>query len=271
MTTQQLYLDLLKKTLSFSLWEDMGYPIEVYNNLRRQPMRLIAATIAKAAALGRMEVYRKMTPEMRESGQAWPRHADTMVGMKRLDNIQNCVEDVLRDGVEGDLIETGVWRGGSCIFMRGILEAYGDKTRRVFVADSFQGLPPPDAEQYPDDKGDIHYTFDHLRVSEEQVRNNFRRYGLLDERVVFLKGWFKDTLPVAPIDKVAVMRLDGDMYESTMDALKALYPKLSKGGYCIIDDYALEGCKKAVEDYRRDHGIDAVIHTVDWTGAYWRK
>lgn len=234
-------------------------------------MRLLAATIARVAALGRMEVYRKVTPEMRESGQAWPRHADTMIGMHRLDNIQQCVERVLADGVEGDLIETGVWRGGACIFMRGILEAYDDRHRRVFVADSFQGLPPPDVERYPEDRGDVHFTFSNLAVSEEQVRENFRRYHLLDERVVFLKGWFKDTLPTAPIDKLALMRLDGDMYESTMDALNALYPKLSKGGYCIIDDYALPGCRKAVEDYRRQHGVDAAIESVDWTGVYWRK
>ncbi len=271
MTTKDLYLDLLKKTLSFSLWEDSGYPIEAYSHMRRQPMRFIASTIARVAALGRMEVYRKMTPEMRESGQAWPRHADTMVGLKRLDNIQFCVQQILADGVEGDLIETGVWRGGSCIFMKGLLKAHDDKTRRIFVADSFQGLPPPDEEKYPEDRGDVHFKFANLAVSEEQVRENFRRYDLLDDRVVFLKGWFKDTLPVAPIEKLAVMRLDGDMYESTMDALKALYPKLSKGGYCIIDDYALEGCRKAVEDYRREHGIEAPIEIVDWTGAYWRK
>lgn len=271
MTPQKLYLDLLKKALTFSLWEDPGYPIQAYSHLRRQPMRLIADVLARTMALGRMEVYRTRTNAQRDEGLGWPRNADTMIGMKRLDNLQACVERVLADGIEGDLIETGVWRGGACIFMRGILAAYGDTQRRVFVADSFQGLPPPDADKYPDDSGDVHYKFDHLRVSEDQVRHNFERYGLLDARVVFLKGWFKDTLPTAPIDKLAVMRLDGDMYESTMDALDALYPKLSAGGYCLIDDYALEGCKKAVEDYRRVHGIESPIETVDWTGAYWRK
>lgn len=74
-----------------------------------------------------------------------------MVGLKRLDNLQYCVETVLRDGVEGDLIETGVRRGGSCIFMRGILAAYGDTTRKVYVADSFEGLPAPDPGKYPAD------------------------------------------------------------------------------------------------------------------------
>jgi O-methyltransferase len=103
------------------------------------------------------------------------------------------------------------------------------------------------------------------------VRSNFAKYGLLDDQVVFLKGWFKDTLPVAPIGKLALIRLDGDMYGSTMDALLALYPKLSPGGYCVIDDYALDGCKKAVTDYRKNSGISAPIEHIDWTGAYWRK
>jgi len=67
------------------------------------------------------------------------------------------------------------------------------------------------------------------------------------------------------------MRLDGDMYESTMDGLVNLYPKLAPGGFCIIDDYALDGCRKAVADYRAAHGISEEMHTIDWTGVYWRK
>jgi hypothetical protein len=108
-------------------------------------------------------------------------------------------------------------------------------------------------------------------VSQAEVEANFRKYGLLDAQVVFLKGWFKDTLPSAPIDRLSVMRLDGDMYESTMDALTSLYPKLSKGGYCIIDDYALQGCKEAVDNYRQQYSIGAVMNEVDWSGRFWRK
>jgi O-methyltransferase len=267
---QTLYLDLLKKTLSFSLWEDPGYPIEVNNHLRRLPYRVAVSVLSKVLKLGRMEAYRTVDPSRRVEGQFWPRYADSMIGLKRLDNLQSCVEQVLADGVEGDLIETGVWRGGATILMKACLRAHGDTTRRVFVADSFQGLPPPD-EKYPDDAGDRHSTLEHLAVSEDQVRANFERYGLLDDRVVFLKGWFKDTLSKAPIDKLAVMRLDGDMYESTMDALVPLYDKLSVGGFCIIDDYALEGCRKAVDEFRAKHGITAPIHKVDWSGVYWRK
>ena len=84
-------------------------------------------------------------------------------------------------------------------------------------------------------------------------------------------GWFKDTLPNAPIDSLSILRLDGDMYSSTMDALENLYPKLSVGGYCIVDDYCLSNCKAAVDDYRAKNSITAEFKEIDWSGSYWRK
>jgi O-methyltransferase len=208
----------------------------------------------------------------REFGLDWPEHAETMVGLRRLDNVQACVEDVLRRGVPGDLLEAGVWRGGTTILMRAVLAANDDDERRVWVADSFEGLPKPDAVAFPADAGVDYAVHPELSVGAQQVQANFSRYGLLDDRVRFLPGWFKDTLPSAPIDQLAVMRLDGDLYESTMDALEALYPKLSVGGYCIIDDYgALEACRRAVDDYRAANGITEEVRPVDWTGAYWQR
>ena len=87
----------------------------------------------------------------------------------------------------------------------------------------------------------------------------------------FLVGWFSDTLPEAPFERLAILRLDGDMYQSTIEALRPLYPKLSKGGYVIIDDYALPGSQAAVQDYRREHGISEEIVDIDGTGVYWQK
>jgi O-methyltransferase len=201
----------------------------------------------------------------------WPRRAHTMLNVERLDNVRYCVETVLAENVPGDLIETGVWRGGACIFMRGILAAHGDATRNVWVADSFAGLPPPDP-RYPADADDRLYEIDELRVSADQVRENFRRYGLLDERVIFLEGFFAQTLPGIAAERFAVVRLDGDMYESTMVALEALYPKLSTGGFLIVDDYGIiPACRAAVRDFRDAHGVTEEIVTIDWTGVYWRK
>jgi O-methyltransferase len=194
-----------------------------------------------------------------------------MIGTKRLLNLRYCVRTVIEDQVPGDFIETGVWRGGACIFMRGALRVYGDTSRTVWVADSFEGLPKPDPK-YPADNDDKFWTFDALRVSLEQVKENFARYGMLDDRVKFLKGWFKDTLPTAPIEKLAILRLDGDMYESTMDGLKALYDKVSPGGFIIVDDYyCVKGCQTAVDEFRDERRIRDEIFNIDGMGSYWRK
>jgi hypothetical protein len=158
----------------------------------------------------------------------------------------------------------------STIFMRGCLLALGDADRTVWVADSFAGLPVPDPA-HAADAGDVHHTIAELAVSLEQVQSNFGRYGLLDDRVRFLKGWFKDTLPAAPIRELAVMRLDGDMYGSTIEALQALYPKLSPGGFAIIDDYCIASCRQAVADFRAANGITEAIVDIDRTGVFWRK
>lgn len=269
-----LYLELLKRTLI-----DLAHPRPV----EYRP----AATGRRFRMLVRplLNLYKRMRKrdlficekvvfdrEARMNGRDWPVHAETMIGYKRLSNVQHCVEEVIRNGVEGDLIETGVWRGGTVIFMRALLKAFDSTDRLVWVADSFEGLPKPNAEKYSADKDDILYTYDELRVSQEMVEANFRNYGLLDEQVRFLKGWFRDTLPTAPVKKLAVLRLDGDMYESTMDALTHLYPKLSPNGYIIIDDWGvIEGCRLAVEDYRRQHQITDTILPIDLDGVYWKK
>lgn len=214
-----------------------------------------------------------------EQGMFAHQDADTMVGWPRLDNLRACVETVLRDEVPGDLIETGAWRGGSCIFMRGILRAWDVRDRTVWVADSFAGFPEPDVDAYPED---FVFGTEFLKMAVEglgypiavdlpEVRRRFAGYGLLDDQVRFLPGYFVDTLPRAPVEKLAVLRLDGDLYQSTHEALTHLYPKLSAGGFCIVDDYCLEPCRRAVEDFRDAHRITEPIQKVDWTGAYWRR
>ncbi len=236
-----LYLDLMKKVLVNTIYEDSSCT-SVYNF------------------------------KDRSQGSDYPIVAHTMVGLERLNNIQKCVENVLQENVPGDLIETGVWRGGSSIFMRAILKVHADSIRKVWVADSFEGLPPPNLDKYPEDRGLDLYKIQYLAVPLEVVQDNFKKYNLLDDQVVFLKGFFKDTLPTVPVEQFAILRLDGDLYESTMDALMCLYPKLSIGGYIIIDDFgAISACAKAVHDYRNAFGITDRIEQVDWTGVYWKK
>ena len=268
-TPEELYLDLVKKCLT-----RLGFG-ETYHQVVPPKGTLMWALYAPARALFRsrdLRLVQRFPAEVRADGHDWPVDAETMIGIKRLDHLQDCAVDVLRSGTPGDLIETGVWRGGATILMRAVLKAYGDVSRVVWVADSFAGLPPPGPDAPESDRRERLWTFSQLAVPVEEVRRNFARYGLLDDQVRFLQGWFKDTLPEAPIERLALLRLDGDMYESTMVALQHLYPRLSQGGYAIIDDYgSVPGCRQAVDEYRAAHGITDPIQRVDDTCVSWQR
>jgi len=267
--TQELrdhYLDLIKRAL-LNL---------IYVRAERTTMLSRSSSPRKLMSrfLRRLGIYitEQADPALLLEGRCWPMMSHTMIGQKRLDNIQYCVEQVLQNDVPGDLIEAGVWRGGACILMRAVLRAYGVPDRQVWVADSFAGLPAPSNEIDRKDPAGKHFRDRELAVSLEEVQENFRSYGLLDGQVRFLKGWFKESLPNIAADKFSVIRLDGDLYESTMDAIRVLYPKLSVGGYLIVDDYLnIAACKKAVDDYRKECSISEPIQEVDWTGVYWKR
>jgi O-methyltransferase len=266
---RRLYLDLMKSALTRYAFGETWQP---YEPKRRTLRHLLFRAGNRVLDRKGLELVSRFTfdREARAEGIDWPPEAETMIGLRRLDNVEACVRDVVEQQVPGDLIETGVWRGGACIFMRAVLKVYGETGRTVWVADSFRGLPPPAAGRTDDIQNALH-TVEFLAVSLERVRANFERYGLLDEQVRFLPGWFQDTLPTAPIERIAVMRLDGDMYDSTMVALQSLYPKLSLGGYVLVDDYALPGCRAAVDDFRTEHGVTDPLEYVDWTGRFWRR
>ena len=297
----QLYLDLVRRTVANLIYED-------------RPAWLI--TPEKT-----FTIVDSFDLEARVLGRDQPTQAFSMVGWKRLEQLQQSIEQVLLDKVPGDLIELGVARGGAAVLMRAVLKAHDCRDRRVFACDTYEYIPPakstansfwmptvarvlaavpgarwrryltksifqnyqksfPPTEDPSDDL--VQITLFHLRHPEtemqlrgtgvEHVQSHFARFGLWDDQVVLLKGFFADTVPLAPIEKLAVLRLDGDTYESTRDALNVAYAKLSPGGYCIIDDYwSFTECQRAVDEYRTAHGIDEAIVTIDKDGVYWRK
>ena len=239
-----LYLDLMQRCLINSIYEDP--PADSWNK-------------------GVFDLA------VRELGSDWPSRAHTMIGARRLFNLRCLCEYAVVNAVPGDFIETGVWRGGAAIMMRAVLAAYRVTDRNVWVADSFEGLPPPNPALYPADANDVSFQYRELAIPLEEVQSNFAKYNLLDGQVRFLKGWFKDTLPGAPIEHLAVLRLDGDLYESTMDSLTALYDKVSPGGFVIVDDFLLPKCRRAVEDFRAARGIGEPIQDIDGAGVFWEK
>jgi hypothetical protein len=268
------YLALLKKSLLNQLYFDNELRIQYLldcilegNSFESDVFLDIIAQREKD--LAQLRQWRSMgwTNNDRLSRVAYSR---TMLGEKRLDNIDQCIRDVVERGVPGDLIECGVWRGGGTIFMKGVLASLGDQARNVWVADSFQGLPKPSTQE--DRLLDLSREIcPHLAVSRLDVEEAFRSYELLDERVRFLEGWFSETLPTAPIECLAVLRLDGDLYESTMDIFHALYDRVSSGGYIIVDDYSVPACRQAVADFREEKKIEDRMIEIDWTGVYWQK
>ncbi|MDE8343837.1 MAG: macrocin O-methyltransferase [Acidocella sp.] len=247
----QLYFDLLKKSLTNTLY---GHEPDADDQNQARFLQGFVTHYIKGAAV-------------------------SMLPLARFDNLERCIATVLADGVAGDFIETGVWRGGATIFMRAALKVFGVTDRIVWVADSFEGLPEPDAQKFPNEyrahqSAMMTNVNKHFASGLDEVKRNFEAYGMLDDQVRFLQGWFKDSLPVAPIETLAIMRLDGDYYESTMDGLTNLYDKLAVGGFAIIDDYGEDMwtyCRQAVEDFRRERGIDDPIIQVDSKCSFWRK
>jgi O-methyltransferase len=269
-TPSELYLDLMKKILTRAL---TAKGIERHTI---RPHRLESSLLDRfnrvASRFG-LEAVR-LTPsspeDYLESGHEANNRvedAETMLGTRQLDHMQQCIVDVLTRNIPGDLIEAGVWRGGMTIFMRAVLRAYQITDRKVWVADSFAGLPLIDRQNdtFAWQRGD-------MAVSLETVRNNFARYGLLDEQVVFLPGFFCQTLPTAPIRQLSILRVDADLYASTRDVLHHLYSVLSVGGYAIFDDYQnLPDCRRAIDDFRRNSGITEKICQIDQRAVYWQK
>jgi hypothetical protein len=268
-TAVSLYLDLLKRCVTNLIYQDPA-------------IRYIGEG-PDDDPIGPFSLSRRM------EGKDWPSQAHTMIGIRRLDNIQTLTEEILQAQVPGDLIETGVWRGGATIFMRGILKAYGITDRKVWLADSFAGFPstkeqglssrsltPPvlDLFRQSPQPRQVQEKIDLLLqgTTYEEVLERFGRYNLLDDQVQFLCGWFRDTLPSAPIEHLALMRLDGDLYDSTYDALEALYPRLSIEGYVIVDDYGtFVECRQAVHDYLDRIGAKVDIEPIDEEAVFWHK
>lgn len=275
-STTALYLELLKKSVLNEIYLDDELRL-LYLRRCVDGEERFDQTVLHDIRGARKDDYLKLAIA-RHWGQFVDhdiRHAGfahSMMGRVRLDNLHHLMDQIRTEGLQGDFIECGVWRGGGCIFMAGYLLAHGMADRKVFVADSFQGLP---RSTHANDL-DVDLSKEkapELAVSLDTVRGNFTIYGLDRPNVVFLKGWFKDTLLGVPTDRIALLRMDGDLYESTMDTLLALYDRVVSGGGVIVDDYnAVPACRQAVADFFRMRGLpQPEMQEIDWAGVWFRK
>lgn len=270
------YLDLMKRSLVNLVYAEDALRLDTMRSDALTDDPLGRLRLLRDVRYERPDAYAEVVATKREGGldRFWgARLAHTMIGLSGLDNLERCAHRVFADGVPGDFLEAGVCHGGASIFLRALQVAYGEDERTTWVADSFAGVPPPTHAV------DLEHELD---LSEERVpwmaagidavRDNFDTYDLLSDNVRFLPGLFAETLPHAPVEQLAILRIDGDLYESTRDALEALYDRVSDGGYVIVDDYGcLEPCRLAVDEFVAARGLDVEINQVDWTRVCWQK
>jgi len=227
------YLDLLKRALTNFLQEELPHELMPW---------------VEWDLYYRMRDSQNNPPSGMQHG-----HGLTTLAVGSLDLVQAAMEQIFAERIPGDILEAGVWRGGLAILMHALLKTHGQASKRLlWAADSYAGIP-----QVPHDAA-VNTWEDRYAVSKAAVMENFVRFGLLDDRVMFLEGVFSESLVELP-ERLALVHADGDAYDSTMDILVHSYPRLSLGGYVIIDDFHLPGCRAAVIEYRRMRNITEAL------------
>jgi O-methyltransferase len=191
----------------------------------------------------------------------------TMIGLKRLRALDRLACRIDELGIPGDVVECGTCNGGSGALLARVAcrSRYG---RRVWLLDSFAGLPAPGRHDPP--TAARHTGL--CRGSPECVRHVLRRVGVPDEATTLVKGWFQDTLPSLPVGAIALLHVDADWYESVRTVLDHLYAKVAPGGFVVLDDYGYwEGCRRAWEDYCAEHALRVDMTWIDGNAAYLQK
>lgn len=191
----------------------------------------------------------------------------TMLSTRRLRKLYELCREINARGVPGDVVECGVYNGGSAAVMAYV--AKRSKLRRdIWLFDSFQGLPRPTERD-----GAKAVVYEGKCVGEvRKVQELFGRLGIPLSQVHIIKGWFDETLPVTAISRIALLHIDADWYASVRLCLEHLYEKVQPAGFVVLDDYGYwEGCRAAVDEFAVQHGVTMNLHRIDYTGHYFQK
>jgi len=214
--------------------------------------------------------YSEFNAQTREGGNDWPGEVGhTMIGMKRGRNFVMTIESVIAQGLAGDIVELGVWRGGAMILAQAVLQVHCQTcNRRAILFDMFGVLDKT--------TGGYGKADSYLAVSKEQVQKNFVKYNLLNDNVRFIQGMFDLTVApyaaVAPLRPIAVLRIDGNFYKSYMDPLQYFYERVPVGGYIIFDDIGSHRqVQEAWADFQKWNGVVVQIQKIDRHGAFFQK
>jgi O-methyltransferase len=202
----------------------------------------------------------------------------TMTSMERLVSLSRAVDYVSKNRIEGNIVECGVWKGGSMMLVAQKLIQLNDMGRSLYLFDTFEGMSAPgekdvsaldnrNAKELLDEadrlKGDNVWCYSSL----DEVKSNLTKTGYPADKLFYVKGKVEDTLPQPAIGKIALLRLDTDWYESTKHELETLYDSLVIGGVLIIDDYGhWSGSKKAVDEFFEKRQLKIFLSRIDYTG-----
>ena len=259
------YLDLLRDALLDEhylenelriehLLECVGTGEDVDYSRLANPARYMATVLRQ-----RQEERRTGQLPSEDANAGWSADGFAYAGLGRfrLTHIEACLEQIREEGVEGDFVDSGTGRGGAAIFMCGFLEVHEMADRRVWVADRFESRGPM-----------ANFEFAH---NFNSVRDGFARFGLLEDRVVFLQGPPSQTLAEAAVDGIALLRVASEDPEEVGGILGTLYDRVTPGGFVVVDGYGAPACEAAVEEFRSARGVAEPLERVDWSAAAWRK
>ncbi|MCC6597454.1 MAG: class I SAM-dependent methyltransferase [Alphaproteobacteria bacterium] len=242
-----------------------------------------------AGSLG-LEIRRKVAMAANDKTPPFDMEADkaaiirtvspfTMTSPERIYGLLGGIDYITEQAIEGDIVECGVWRGGSMLAAALRLKELGRTERTLWLYDTFEGMPAPDEHDFSKRSGAAQDKFETLqtgtedasdwcRASLEDVQNNLKTAQYPEKSIRYIKGKVEDTIPASMPDQIALLRLDTDWYASTKHELEYLFPRLVPGGVLIIDDYGhWEGCRKAVDEYFKEYPLEKpLLVRVDYTG-----
>ncbi len=201
----------------------------------------------------------------------------TMTSVERGYSLYKSVEYVVKNKIPGDFVECGVWKGGSCMLIAMTLNLFGDTDRKIYLYDTYEGMPKPTEEdviswngrsvleKWEEDKSGVKDNFGSWAVGLEAVKANVSNSNYPEDNFIFIPGDVAETLKEVKPDNIALLRLDTDWYASTVIELETLYPLLVEKGVIIIDDYGhFDGARKAVDEYFQNRPI--LLNRIDYTG-----
>ena len=207
----------------------------------------------------------------------------TMTSPERLLALCRAVDYIEQNAISGDIVECGVWRGGSMMAAVQTLNQRGSHDRRLWLYDTFDGMSEPTeddvdfmgntATRLLDEQSRDDATSVWCRSQLDEVKNNLRSCGYPEQNTTYVQGKVEETIPTQQPEQIAILRLDTDWYESTRHEMIHLFPRLSPGGVLIVDDYGhWEGCRRAIDEYLSDNEIPLLLNRIDYTGrigVYW--